>query len=93
MFHEPLQAQNDENCSIKILQPYPIVAADALLEIRTAVISAVLSLDGHFVTDKNFFVSRNSVTIRYILALSVTSLSEHALLDATRTAVRDSDTK
>jgi hypothetical protein len=27
------------------LQPYPVVAADALLEIGTAVISAVLSFD------------------------------------------------
>jgi hypothetical protein len=31
----------------KFLQLYPIVAADALLEIGTAVISAVLSLDDH----------------------------------------------
>jgi hypothetical protein len=29
------------------MQPYPAVAADALLEIGTAVISAVLSLDDH----------------------------------------------
>jgi hypothetical protein len=33
--------------NIKFLKPYPVVAADALLEIDTAVISAVLSLDEH----------------------------------------------
>jgi hypothetical protein len=32
---------------IALLQPYPVVTADALLEIGTAVISAVLSLDEH----------------------------------------------
>jgi hypothetical protein len=37
--HEPLHAQNDEtNGNIEFLQPYPVVAADALLEIGTAVI-------------------------------------------------------
>jgi hypothetical protein len=33
--------------SIEFLQPYPVVVADALREIGTAVISAVLSLDEH----------------------------------------------
>jgi hypothetical protein len=37
--HEPLHAQNDEtNGNIEFLQPYPVVAADALFEIGTAVI-------------------------------------------------------
>jgi hypothetical protein len=46
--HEHLHAQNDEtNGNIEFLQPYPVVAADALFEIGTAVISAVLSLDKH----------------------------------------------
>jgi hypothetical protein len=46
--HKPLLAQNDEtNGNIEFLQPYPVVAAEALLEIGTAVISAVLSLDEH----------------------------------------------
>jgi hypothetical protein len=46
--HGPFSAQNDEtNVSIEFLQPYPVVAADALLEIGTTVISAVLSLDKH----------------------------------------------
>jgi hypothetical protein len=41
----PIQSQNDEtNSNIEFLQSYPVVAADALLEIGTAVISAVLSL-------------------------------------------------
>jgi hypothetical protein len=44
----PLHTQNNEtNCSIKLLQPYLNVAANALLKIDTAVISAVLSLDEH----------------------------------------------
>jgi hypothetical protein len=46
---EPLHAQNYEsNGNIELLQPYPVVAADALHEIGTAVVSAVLSLDEHF---------------------------------------------
>jgi hypothetical protein len=46
--HEHLHAQNDEtNGNIEFLKPYPVVAADALLQIGTAVISAVLSLDEH----------------------------------------------
>jgi hypothetical protein len=46
--HEYLHQRNDETFgNIEFLQPYPVVAADALLEIGTAVISAVLSLDEH----------------------------------------------
>jgi hypothetical protein len=46
--HKLLYAQNDEtNGNIEFLQPYPVVAADALLEIGTVVISAVSSLDEH----------------------------------------------
>jgi hypothetical protein len=38
-------AQNHEtNGNIEFLQPYPVVTADVLLEIGTAVISAVVSL-------------------------------------------------
>jgi hypothetical protein len=45
---EHLHAQNDEtNDNIKYLQSYLVVAADALLEIGTAHISAVLSLYDH----------------------------------------------
>jgi hypothetical protein len=40
--HEPLHAQNDETIgNIEFLQPYPVVAADALLEIGRNIISAV----------------------------------------------------
>jgi hypothetical protein len=36
--HQSLHAQNDEtNGNVKFLQPYIVVAADALLEISTAV--------------------------------------------------------
>jgi hypothetical protein len=45
---EPLQAQNDEaNGNIQYLHLYTMFAADTLLEIGTAMISAVLSLDEH----------------------------------------------
>jgi hypothetical protein len=41
--HEPLHMQNDKtNGNIEFLQLYPVVAADALLEISMPVISAVL---------------------------------------------------
>jgi hypothetical protein len=41
--HEHLYKQNDEtNGNIEFLKPYPVIADDALLEIGTAVISAVL---------------------------------------------------
>jgi hypothetical protein len=43
----PSRSKEETNGSIEFLQPYPVVAADALLEIGTAVISAVLSLDEH----------------------------------------------
>jgi hypothetical protein len=46
--HEPLHAQNDEiNGNIEFSQWYPVIAADALLEVDGAVISAVLSLGDH----------------------------------------------
>jgi hypothetical protein len=44
--HETLHTKNDETIdSVEFLQPYCVVAADALIEIGTAVISSVLSLD------------------------------------------------
>jgi hypothetical protein len=43
VFRLKRNAQIDETKgNIEFLQPYPVVAADALLEIDTAVISAVL---------------------------------------------------
>jgi hypothetical protein len=45
---EPLHIQNNEtNGDIEFLQPHPIVAADALLEISTATAVAALSLAEH----------------------------------------------
>jgi hypothetical protein len=55
--HEPLHPQNDDetNGNTGFLQSYPDFAADALLEIDTAIISAVSSLDKHSsVTYKHF---------------------------------------
>jgi hypothetical protein len=74
------------------LQPYPVVAADALLEIGTDVISAVLSLDEHL-SQINTSVSRNIVTSWCIVVLLGTSLSGYALLNASRTAANDFDAK
>jgi hypothetical protein len=46
--YEHLHAQQGEtSSSTEFLQPYPGVAADALLEIGTAVISVVLLLDDY----------------------------------------------
>jgi hypothetical protein len=48
--HEHFHAENDKtNVNSELLQPYTIVvaAADALLEIGTAISSSVLSLDVH----------------------------------------------
>jgi hypothetical protein len=55
--HEPHHAQNDETFdNIEFLQPYPVVAADTLPEISTAVISAVSSLDEHLSQTGTFCV-------------------------------------
>jgi hypothetical protein len=70
------------------LQPYPVVAADALLEIGTAIISGVLLLDKHL--SKTLPVSRNFVTSQCIVLFG-TSLSKYALLDISRTAANDFD--
>jgi hypothetical protein len=43
----PSRKNDETNGNIEFLQPYPVVAADALLEIAVAVISAVFSLDEH----------------------------------------------
>jgi hypothetical protein len=73
------------------LQPYPVVAADALLEIGTSVISAVSSLD------ENLFQllpgSRNVIISRCIVVLIENSLSGYALLNVSRTAANDFDAK
>jgi hypothetical protein len=74
------------------LQPYPVVAADTLLEIGTVVISAVLSLDEHLSQTNNSCVP-NFVTSQCIVVLFGTSLSGHALLNASQTAANDVDAK
>jgi hypothetical protein len=72
--HETLHALNDEtNGNIEFLQPYPVVAADALLEIGTAAITAVLSLHEHLSKantscDQNFcYQSAHYRVIRHFL--------------------------
>jgi hypothetical protein len=65
--HEPLHTQNDET-SGNILQQCPIVAADALLQIGTNVISAVLSLDELLSLTNTFCVSRNVLPVRVLLS-------------------------
>jgi hypothetical protein len=46
--HKYPHTQNDEtNKNTEFCNPYPVVAADALFEIGTAVIAAVSSLDEH----------------------------------------------
>jgi hypothetical protein len=72
------------------LQPYPVVAADALLEIGTAVIPAVLSLDEHLShTNKHFLCPE----IRYQSVLYGTSLSGHAFLNAAKKVTNDFNAK
>jgi hypothetical protein len=65
--HEPLHALNGEtNGNIEFLQPYPLVATDALFEIGTAVISDVLSLDEHLSQTNTSCVPKFCL-IRYFL--------------------------
>jgi hypothetical protein len=67
------------------LQLYTVVEADAVLEIGTALISDVLSLDEQLSHTQTLPVSANVVTSRYIVLLG-TLLSGYALLNASRTA-------
>jgi hypothetical protein len=89
--HEPHHAQNEEtNGNIELLQPCRVVAADALLEIGTAVILAVFSLDEPLLkTDtssvpKCCYQSVYCCLTRYFLS---------GLLNASRTAADDFDEK
>jgi hypothetical protein len=84
--HKPLHAQNDEtNGNFEFFHPYPVVATEALLDICTSVISAVLSLDEHLSETKTSCVTKygyqsvHSCLIQYFL-------SEYALLNASQTA-------
>jgi hypothetical protein len=88
-----LHAQNDEtNDSIKFLLPHPIVAADALLAIGTAVISAVLSLDEHLSQTDTSCVDKFCYQ-SCIVVLFGASLSGYELLSSPRTAANDFDAK
>jgi hypothetical protein len=86
--HEPLHIQNDEtDVNIEFLQPYPVVAADALLEIGTATISAVLSLDERLSQNKHF------VHPEVLLILLPVGVLLSYLLNASRRATIDFDAK
>jgi hypothetical protein len=82
---------HETNDNVEFLQPYPVVAANAMLETGTTLISAVLSFDA--TTYKKTPVSRNFITSRCVVVLFGTSLSGHALLNASRTAANDFDAK
>jgi hypothetical protein len=71
------------------LQPYPIVAADALFAIDTAVILAVLSLDEYLLGKKTLSVSRNFDASQCVVVIFSTALPGYELLNALRTAVDD----
>jgi hypothetical protein len=77
------QKKKDEtNGNIGFLQPYSVVAADALSEIGTAVISAVLSLDEHLsqthtsCVPKCCYQSMYCCLIRYIVTTHCYMLHE-----------------
>jgi hypothetical protein len=87
----PLQAQNDQtNDNIEFLQPYPVVAADALLEIGTTVISAVLSLDVHL---SPINISRVPKCYQSVYCCLTRYLSGYKLLNASWTAAKDFNVK
>jgi hypothetical protein len=91
--HEHLHAQNNKtNSSIEFLQSYPVVEADALLEIGTAVISAVLSLDEHLSQTNTSCVPKFCYQSVYVVFFG-TSVPGYALLNTSRTTADDSDAK
>jgi hypothetical protein len=91
--HEHRHSQNNgTNGTAGFLQLHPVVTTDALLEIPTPVISAVLSLDEHL-SRQTLPASRNSVTSRCTVALFGTSLSGYEILNASRTAANNVDAK
>jgi hypothetical protein len=71
--HETSHAQNDKTyVNVELLLLYPAVAADALLVIGTAIISAVLSLEEHL-SQTNTSVSRNVVNSRCTVIFGIPS--------------------
>jgi hypothetical protein len=79
----PSRTNDETNGNIEFLQPYSVVAANVLLEIGTAVISAVTPLDEHL--SQTHPVSRN-IVVSQCIVLFRTSLLGYALLNASWTA-------
>jgi hypothetical protein len=50
--------KDETKCNIEFSQPYPVFAADALLEIGTAAFSTVLSLDEHVSQTDTLFLPK-----------------------------------
>jgi hypothetical protein len=77
MRHELLHAQNDEtNGNIEFLQPYPIVTANALLEISTAIISDVSSAQLHL-SKRHFLCSEILSPVRVLLPYLILCQNTH----------------
>jgi hypothetical protein len=76
---------NDDCGDCEFLLPYPIWAADALLEIGTAILSGLLKLDGYL--GQTVPASRNFVTVQCIAFL------RSALLNASRLRRNEFDVK
>jgi hypothetical protein len=90
--HEFLQTHSAETKGdTEFLQPYPVVAADALLEIATAVISAALSLDDPLSQTDTSCVPK--VCYKRLYRLIRYILSGYALLNASLTPAKDFDAK
>jgi hypothetical protein len=76
--HETSHAQNDKTyVNVELLLLYPAVAADALLVIGTAIISAALSLEEHL-SQTNTSVSRNVVNSRCTVIFGIPSQDTYA---------------
>jgi hypothetical protein len=92
--HELLQAQNHETLDdIELLQPHPIVVDDALLEIHTTVISAVVCRSMSNYHGQTLPLSLNVVTSRCTFVLLGTSFSAYILMNTSQTAEKNFDTK
>jgi hypothetical protein len=75
------------------LQPYPVVATDAPIEIGATVISAVLPLDKHLSQTNTSCVPKSFYTSQCIVVLFWTSLSGYAPQNASRKAASDFDAR
>jgi hypothetical protein len=77
--------------NIEFLQTYPVVAVNALLEIGTYVIQLFCRSKEHLL--ETLSVYRNVVISRCIVVLFGTALLGYALLNTSRRAANDFDTK